>query len=266
MPRLSIIITCFNLGEYLDDALINIINYPNNDILEIILINDGSTNPNTISIVNRLENLYPNILVINQKNQGLAKARNNGIKIAKGEYIIPLDADNKLRQSFIEESIKLLDNYKEVEVVHGNAQFFGTRQGLWKVDKAVVEEMVLNNKIDACACFRKKTWEALGGYDERMPLMGFEDWDLWLRMFAKGMKFKYVDKIFFDYRVRDNSMLSLAWSKREQLVKYIFNKPELKNLRILRNILIENQNLRKEPSMGTLLKIIKTKFLRKIKF
>lgn len=263
-PRISIIITCYNLGLYLEEAISSIIDYPNLDLLEIIVVNDGSTKLTTIEILNKIKRTYGKVIIIDQKNQGLAKARNNGIIKAKGEYIIPLDADNKLRHKFIENSIELLDNNNTIELVYGNANFFDQRKGLWKMNEVDIEEMVLNNQIDACACFRKSTWEALEGYDENMPYMGFEDWDLWLRMIAKGMEFKYVNAVFFDYRVRENSMITQAWSKRKDLVGYIFNKPELKILKLLRTTLIANRELRQELPLKEIGTLLKVKIYRKI--
>jgi GT2 family glycosyltransferase len=126
--------------------------------------------------------------------------------------------------------------------------------------------MLLNNYIDACAGFRKSTWEKLGGYDEKMPVMGFEDWDLWLRMGNVGCRFEYVDELFFDYRVRDNSMLSEAWQKRSKLLDYIFNKKELKHLALFRESVIENKKLKEEPSFNFLIKTILKKVKRKLPF
>jgi glycosyltransferase involved in cell wall biosynthesis len=265
-PLVSIIITCYNLGQYVQEAIDSIKEYPHNDKYEIILVNDGSTNANTNSILEEIVANDKSIHYINQVNLGLAKARNNGIKQAKGAYIIPLDADNKIRPEFIVQTINILDNNPTIDIVHGNAQNFGNKTTVWQTKPFYFPEMLLNNYIDACAGFRKNTWEKLGGYDENMPVMGFEDWDLWLRMGNAGCEFKYVDEIFFDYRVRDNSMLTDAWEKRETLLKYIFNKKELKHLSLFRECIIENIQLKKEPSFKTLIQIIAKKVKRKLRF
>ena len=261
--KISIIITCYNLGNFLEEAIASIRDYQFSEDYEIILVNDGSTDATTIQILEKIEQGDASIIVLNQTNMGLAKARNNGITLAKGEYIIPLDADNKLRPEFIKQTINILDSNKEVDVVYGDAQLFGNKDSVWKGKPFDIAEMVLNNYIDACAGFRKSSWEAMGGYDENMPFMGFEDWDLWLRMGVRGHQFQYVEETFFDYRVRDNSMLSDAWKVRPLLLEYIFNKKELKHLLPFRNCLIENQKLKQEPSVsiifGQLFKKIKRK-------
>lgn len=265
-PLVSIIITCYNLGEYLQEALDSIKQYPNSEDYEIILVNDGSTNENTNTILQQITQNDPSINYINQVNLGLAKARNNGIKAAKSQYIIPLDADNKLRPQFITQTINILSGNPNVEIVHGNAQNFGNKTDIWYSKPFYFPDMLLNSYIDACAGFRKSTWEKMNGYDENMPAMGFEDWDLWLRMGNAGCYFEYVNEIFFDYRVRDNSMLADAWEKRKILLDYIFNKKELKHLSVFRDFVIENQKLKQEPSFTFLLNTIVKKVKRKLHF
>lgn len=265
-PKLSIIITCYNLGEFLQEAIDSIKEYAQSDLYEIILVNDGSTNANTNAIIDAIVKNNKTIHFIDQPNLGLAKARNNGIKQAKGKYIIPLDADNKIRPEFIKQTISILDNNPEIDVVHGNAQNFGNKTTVWESKPFSFPEILLNNYIDACAGFRKSTWEKLGGYDENMPVMGFEDWDLWLRMGNLGCQFEYVNKIFFDYRVRDNSMLADAWGKRTILLDYIFDKKELKHLFYFRECLIENKKLKEEPALKEILQIILKKIKRKLHF
>jgi glycosyltransferase involved in cell wall biosynthesis len=264
--KVSVIITCYNLGLYLREAIDSIISLVLKGTIELIVINDGSTDKKTITELKLIEIHWPEILVIHQDNQGLAKARNNGIAIANGNYIIPLDADNKLKHVFITTAIKILDTHQDIDIVHGNAEFFGIKTGLWKVEPFDISEMVLNNYIDACACYRKSAWERLGGYDINMPAMGFEDWDLWLRMSAHGCKFEYRDEVFFDYRVREKSMISHAWEKRQELIDYMFNKQELRHLLPLRECLIENRRLKEEPSSSDILKIFIKKVNRRLKF
>lgn len=266
LPLISIIITCYNLGEYLQDAVDSIKEYSKRQDYEIILVNDGSTDTNTNAIVQSIAENDTAIQLINQPNMGLAIARNNGIKLAQGRYIIPLDADNKIRPEFITDTIAILDNFPNIDVVHGDAQNFGNKTTVWQSKSFCFSEMLLNNYIDACAGFRKSAWERLGGYDEKMPVMGFEDWDLWLRMGNAGCEFQYVNKIFFDYRVRNNSMLADAWKKRETLLQYIFNKKELKHLLPFRNCLIENQKLKEEPSINTIFQVVVKKIKRKLSF
>src|SRR5437899_68511 len=97
-PFVSVIIPCFNHGEFLMDA-VHSVEECARTLYEIIIVNDGSTDPPTVQLLKDLEEKGYNI--INQNNQGLAAARNNGIAAATANYILPLDADNKIRPEYI---------------------------------------------------------------------------------------------------------------------------------------------------------------------
>jgi len=117
------------------------------------------------------------------------------------------------------------------------------------------------NFIDACALYRKSLWEKVGGYDEHMPSMAWEDWDFWLRVAFHGGTFFHLPKIGFDYRVRSDSMIvkTIGFDYRmqrdpsnvvrisprlDEVVNYIFGKPELACYKLLRETDEEVQQLR----------------------
>src|SRR5829696_7805690 len=198
-PQLSIIIPCYNHGQYIKETLQSVFLCTDKSLFEVIIINDGSTDEYTIQTLAELEkNGYT---VINQCNQGLGAARNNAIKLARGKYILPLDSDNRIRPEYIYEGIAFLNDAAQFDVVYGNAEYFGEQQGIWIVGEFNLQKLMLHSYIDACAIFRKSAWEKVGGYDDRMPAMGLEDWDFWLRIAFSGGLFKYIPKALFDYRV-----------------------------------------------------------------
>jgi len=205
----------------------------NETIAEVIIVNDGSNEPTTCHVFQDLdENKYN---VIHQPNQGLGRARNAGIEIAKGEFILPLDSDNLIRNAYFDLGVELLLQNPDVGVVYGDAEFFGERTGRWRVAEFDWRRMVKVNHIDACGLYRKSAWESVGGYDESMPVMGFEDWDLWMRVALRGWKFVHIDEIAFDYRVRKGSMLCNTQRHLAEITTYIFDKPEYPILRALRD-------------------------------
>lgn len=223
MPKISIVIPCYNHGQYVREAIESVEQCSDKNLYEIIVINDGSTDSYTIEVMKQLEE--EGYHVINQKNQGLARTRNNAIKAAKGEYILPLDSDNKIRPEYMYESIKILDANTDIVMVYGDAQFFGDTTKRQVVGPFNLQQIMIENYIDACTVFRKSAWEAAGGYDEKMPVMGFEDWDLWLNLSFKNYKFQYVDKILFDYRILGDSMLrSVSTEKKKTLYNYLNEK------------------------------------------
>lgn len=237
MLKVSVVVTCYNLGAYLQEALesIDVSAHPGG--VEVIVVDDGSTDPHTVEVLDSLDPLR--YVVLRQANLGLAKARNNGIAVAKGEYIIPLDADNRLRPAMIDRTVAVLDTEPAIAIVYGDAEYFGERTGRWVVGEYDFAKLLLQNRIDACAGFRKCIWKQLGGYDEHMPHMGLEDWDFWLRASVAGIKFRSVPEIFFDYRVRKGSMLAGTINHMKPILDHIFNKPELAHLRNVRKAHLE---------------------------
>ena len=100
---LSIIIPYYNLGASLAKTLESVfaVDYPN---YEVIIIDDGSTERDSVSILRKMELLYPNLKVIRQENHGLSYVRNRGCEIAQGEYITFLDADDLIAPRFLSAS------------------------------------------------------------------------------------------------------------------------------------------------------------------
>lgn len=263
VPRISVVITCYNLGSYLHEALDSIARYPTPQDYEVIIVDDGSTDPGTVKVVDGLD--HQRYRVIRQRNQGLAMARNNGVAMARAPYIIILDADNRIHPVFMEQGIAIMDAHPEVGVVYGDAMYFEGRTGRRTVGRFDLRRMIRENYIDACACLRKSVLERAGGYDPHMPVMGWEDWDLWLRLSVAGVQFHYVPEVLFDYRVRDGSMISGIKQHIPALQAYIFDKPELRFLRELREEYVRMKLQRsKEPTNRELLGTLWHRFKRSI--
>ena len=122
--KVSVVIPCFNHGEFLPEAVRSATAIERDDI-ETIVVDDGSTDERTRKEMDALP--AQGIKVIRQENKGLAAARNAGIAISRGEYILPLDADDRLRSGWIDHGIRILESNPQVGVVYGDAQCFGTR-------------------------------------------------------------------------------------------------------------------------------------------
>ncbi len=122
--KVSVVIPCFNHGEFLPEAVGSVTNIERDDI-ELIVVDDGSTDERTRKEMDTL--CAHGTKVIRQENKGLAAARNVGILASQGEYLFPLDADDRLRSGWIDRGIGILDSDPQVGVVYGDAQCFGTR-------------------------------------------------------------------------------------------------------------------------------------------
>ena len=201
----SVIVPCFDDGQFLLEAIASFERVvPKN--CELIVVNDGSKEPRTLEILKILREA--GYFLLDQVNQGLSAARNAGIRLAAGRYILPLDADNRIRAGFVEAAIKILDSLSEIGIVYGYRQFFGMRTDLNEVAEFDLEEILTFNYIDAGAMFRKQVWADCGGYDQRISPL--EDWDLWISAAEKGWRFHRLPQVTFEYRVRPESLLSMV--------------------------------------------------------
>lgn len=219
-PKVSVVIPCFNHGEFLPEAVASVTSIPRNDV-ELIVVDDGSTDERTRKEMEILA--ARGIHVIRQENKGLSAARNAAIRASTGEYILPLDADNRLRPGYIEEGARILRASPKIGVVYADAQFFGGNTRRWIPGPFDPHRLLLENRIDACAIYRRIVWDQNGGYDERM-LDGFEDWDFWIGAYEHGWEFVYVPEVLFDYRKVKGSMLDRVWSVREQVAEFVAAK------------------------------------------
>jgi glycosyltransferase involved in cell wall biosynthesis len=247
--KVSIVIPCYNHGAMLREAVASIEQVRNANLVEVIIVDDGSTEVETTMVLRQLEEA--GCCVVAQPNRGPGAARNTGIRLAKSEFILPLDSDNRLRDVYLNQGVSLLKENSAVGVVYADAEYFGERSGRWYVPDFSLLSLIRMNFIDTCALYRRKLWEELGGYDEKKSLMGVEDWDFWLRVAAHGGTFVHLSKIGFDYRVRADSQIvkAIGFNYRAagdpfaamvssprlaELVKYIFGKPEMACYKLLR--------------------------------
>jgi|LSQX01.1.fsa_nt_gb glycosyltransferase involved in cell wall biosynthesis len=109
MPTISFIIPVYNAEKYIARCLRSILTQNlASDTFEVIVVNDGSTD-NSLKVIEGLKSEFPNILIINQKNQGVSVARNEGLQQAKGKYIYFVDADDFLTSNSIMEIIVAIE-------------------------------------------------------------------------------------------------------------------------------------------------------------
>ena len=196
MPKVSVIIPCYNQGQFVDETVQSVLNQTLQDF-EIIIVNDGSTEKNTINILKQYS--HPKLKIINTDNQGLASARNNGIKESSGKYILPLDADDKIGNKYLELAVNILDKNSDIGIVYCNAEFFGARNGLWQLPKYTESRMLWTNCIFCTAMYRKEDWQKVNGYNQNM-VYGYEDWNFWLSLIEIDCKVYKLEETLFFYR------------------------------------------------------------------
>jgi len=155
------------------------------------------------------------IIIVNNATD-LPTARNNGIKIAKGKYVLCLDADDLISENYLDKCLEI-----PYDVVGGAIQEFGDYIKFTHIEQT--NDFTEYNKMHSTALYKKTLWEDVGGYDEAMK-GGYEDWDFWHRASKKGYKFYMIDEPLFFYRKHGETMVNSASTKHNQLKNYILSK------------------------------------------
>ena len=228
---ISIIIPCFNSGDTLERT-INSINNQTWKNKEIIVVNDGSSDKDTLKIINKIKD-DPKIRVINQENLGLPSARNQGVKYANGGLFYFIDSDDWLELDALELMYEVykLNNYNGY--VFSDIILEGKINKIIKKEYNFFEQLFLN-QIPYSILISRENWNKYGGYDEQMKL-GYEDWEFNIRLGIHGQFGIRLAKPLFHYNVSYSGMLLSKTSKHHaQIVNYIINKNratyKLKNL------------------------------------
>jgi len=224
--RISIVIPCYDLGEFLPEAVRSAKDVDYDD-KEIVIVDDGSTDMKTLAVLRDLNvatrRSVP-LKIIRRKQGGVSAARNTGIREAQGRYILPLDADDRLRPDFPGRAAAVLDDNADVGVVYGSVQRFGESSERWDFPDVDPAGLLVANCVPVCALFRRQVWLDCGGYDENIE--SHEDWELWINALKHGWAFHRLPQVICDYRNRGDSMVS-RWNKpgvRGDVTRYLCRK------------------------------------------
>jgi len=201
VPMVSVIMPCYNQGQYIEAAIASVQaqTYPN---LELIIINDGSTDEATIEVLNRIN--LPTGKILHTTNHGPSAARNTGIQQAKGEYILPLDADDRIAPPFLEKTVPLLNDNPNLGIVYTQAELFGDQTGRFDLPTYRFPDILLGNMIFNTSLYRRSDWEKVGGYNESM-VWGWEDYDFWLSLVELGREVVQIPEVLYFHREVANS-------------------------------------------------------------
>lgn len=153
---------------------------------EWLIINDGSTDPESLSILEGYRHSDPRIRVIDHSaNRGPSATRNTGFQTARTPYVVQLDSDDLLEPTAVEKWLWFLESYPEFAFVKGYSVGFGAQEYLWQKGFHDGSAFLEDNLVDATSAVRKAIHQAVGGYDEAVR-DGLEDWDFWLRCASFG--------------------------------------------------------------------------------
>ncbi len=206
LPLISIIIPYYNCEKYIAETLASVEaqTYPN---IEVILVNDGSSKASTAYIEALIQD-KSYIQYLYQENKGLSSARNVGGKAAKGEFLLFLDADDKIYPQYLTKTVETFNSNPNYKVVYTKAELFDAQSGEWLLPVYTTFEKLLQGNVIYCTALHKRSdFIKLDGFDEN--LMAYEDWDYWIRLLQDGGEVIRIDEILFSYRKRiDNTSIT----------------------------------------------------------
>lgn len=214
MKLFSIILPIYNVERYIENCLHSIYTQQlNEELFEVIAVNDGSPD-NSMAIVDSCADLHKNLRVVNKENGGVSSARNEGIKMAKGEYLIFVDPDDSIIPNSLNYIVDLLKTNTEVElfILRSYNNLTNKENYKWIDNFSMLKdytgyELVYTNYIrgSVCGCVFKKTFIVNNNLEFPLGIRNFEDTIFMMKCmcFANYIQFKDID--MYNVLVREDS-------------------------------------------------------------
>jgi glycosyltransferase involved in cell wall biosynthesis len=244
-PVVSVIIPAYNAAVSIIETLNSIFSqtYKN---YEIVLVNDGS--PDSEELEQSLAPYLKKIIYVRQTNGGTAAARNTAIKNASGELLAFLDGDDVWFPAYLESQFEEL-NTRKCDLIYCDAELFGALRSSKNLysDKnpsrgAVTAESLIDgtcNIITSGTVVKREKVVSAGMFDEKLPRIGMEDFDLWFRLVTSGAKLDYQKRVLLKYRVSANSLSGSNVQIAERQIKALKIISEKYDLTVSENEKVE---------------------------
>ena len=217
--KVSVIVPAYNTEKYVAQTLDSILQQTFTD-WECIVLDDGSTD-RTAEIVKQYCQRDARIKYYYQSNGGLSSARNTAIHYSSGEFLLPVDSDDIIDQKYLEKAVERFIQYPETTLVYGEVQKFGAEEGIFELPVFSYPNLLFDyNMIVATAMYRRSDYDKVGGY--RTNLIGLEDWGFWIALLSPDSIVYKIPEVVLYYRIRENSLISLAHRKARELREIIY--------------------------------------------
>ena len=224
--KVSIIVPCYKQAETLSETLDSILAQTYLD-WECVIINDGSPD-NTEEAAKPYLEKDSRFKYIKQENKGVCVARNTAIAASCGEYVLPLDADDRISSTYLEKAVDHFLHFPETKLVYGKAERFGIENGCWDLPEFDYEKFIWDNCVLNSSIFRRSDYNATIGYNANM-VHGNEDWDFWLSLLKREDVVYRIDDVVCYYRVQEFSRTTelAKHHLRENLIQLCKNHPDI---------------------------------------
>jgi glycosyltransferase involved in cell wall biosynthesis len=231
-PLVSVVVPCFNYGAFVGEAVDAALRQTLQDV-EVIVVEGGSTDGSTRAAVEALD--HPRVRKVFQPRPArVGENRVAGLNIARGKYVVFLDADDLLEPTYLEKAVMVLE-LTGVDIAYPSVRLFGRDDRIWETgDEFTLSSLAVCNMIPTVAMFRLETWRRLGvGYGTDLDL---EDYDFWLRFATRGATGLKIREPLMRYRVHGKSMTDALRHRQEEAAQRVREKhaPALGAWRIAR--------------------------------
>jgi glycosyltransferase involved in cell wall biosynthesis len=218
----TVVITCFNYGVYLPEAVSSALEQVGGSP-HVIVVDDGSTDQLTLSA---LEQLPAGTSLIRQSNAGLAAARNAGFRVATTPYLIALDADDRLAPTALQTLRVPLDRDPQLGFSYGVAQFFGAWEGTLDFPPFDPYKLLYRHIVGSTTLMRQALFEQVGGFDPTFS--AYEDWEFWVNAVGHDWRGEKIDAVTLMYRRHGHTMYNDARARYRDWYRRLRDKhPEL---------------------------------------
>ncbi len=215
---IAVVIPCFNDGATLLDAVRSA--QAQDRIDELVVVDDGSTDPHTLDTFQALENEA--VRVLHRSNGGLGAARMTGVRATVADYVFCLDADDRLLKSTLSALSTALDDDPGLALVWGDYRLFGDRT--WRQLTAPSLDpwqISYQNDIPASVLIRRSALLNAGGWQLRG---GYEDWDLLMGLAERGERGRRVPIVAYEYRQHGVRMLGESAARHGEIYALLQNR------------------------------------------
>jgi len=195
----SIVVPNFNLGAFVGEAIDSALRQTHRDS-ELIVVDDGSTDDSVARI--RSHPAFPGgaFRLVEQANGGVSRARNAGANLARGQFLVFLDADDVLLPTYVERCLDALRAAPpQVAYAYTQMQLFGSASSLHPSAPFGRRAILRGNVVNASAMIRRAAFDEVGGFDPRFT-SGHEDHELWVRMLEHRHEGVLVPEPLLRYR------------------------------------------------------------------
>jgi glycosyltransferase involved in cell wall biosynthesis len=216
----AVVVTAFDQGALVAEAVASVL-AQTRPCAELVVIDDGSADAASLAVLDRLRE--DGVRVLRQENRGVGAARNAGIAATRAELVTVLDGDDRLAPTFL---ARVLPRLEDPEVVAASAwlRLHGVASGTARPAGGRVVDFLHRNACPGSGVvLRRSAWSAAGGYDETMR-SGFEDWDLYLAVLARGGSVAVVPEPLVGYRTAPASANVRSMTRRLELYGALVDK------------------------------------------